>query len=144
MHSADQRWTSIHAEGIEWTDFVLRHKAVRRAMDSRQGSTQSSGRGFKPVFGRYRADAANPPNRVESAWRVWLRSAAEYRAETDFPGVPGITQIVRDKTWWTWHQDGPVRSNQGDETHGTGPVIQALSLLRPAALLPQAEFDFVG
>jgi hypothetical protein len=36
-----------------------------------------------------------------------------------------------------------VTSNFGNESHGSGPVIQATTLLRPAMLLPHAEFKYV-
>lgn len=72
-----------------------------------------------------------------------MRSKTDYRAEIDHPEIETVTQIVRGKSWWTKHGDGPVTSNLGDETHGTGPVIEALNLLRPAVLLPHAEFEYV-
>ncbi len=143
MHSADKSWTSIQAEGVEWTDSRLRHTAVRREMDRRPHGPRGSGQSFTPVFGRYRGEQPKPPDRFTSPWRAWLKSPTHYRTEITPPLIPKITQVVRDKTWWTWQGQGPVTSNLDDEKHGSGSPIQALHLLRPAALLAHAEFEYV-
>lgn len=143
MSAADDRWSSIQAEGIEWIDHQLRHAAFRQDMDRRAGGLRSSGGAFRPVFGRFKPTETQPPTRTRMVWHAWIRSSTEYRAELDPVLLPPVTQIARDKTWWSWIRGQEVTSNLGDETHGTGPLIQALNLLRPSVLLPHAEFEYV-
>jgi len=143
MHGADDRWSSIQAEGIEWTDHQLRYAATTEEMRRRSGGQHSPSRGFSPVFGRYKPTETQRPTRAPMMWRAWIRSPTEYRAELDPGLLPPVTQIARDKTWWSWMQGQEVTSNLGDEKHGTGPLIHALNLLRPTVLLPHAEFQYV-
>jgi len=142
LHSADQRWTSIQAEGTEWVARRVQSEAIRNRMHRLAGATRGSGRGFRPVFGTIQA-RADPPDPMTSTWRAWLRQPADSRTEMDHPGMPTITHIRRGATWWTWSGDEPATSNLGDEGRGSGPVIQAATLLRPADLLPHAEFKYV-
>ena len=143
MHTADHRWNAIQADGIEWVDYRLQSEAIREQIGRQPGVTRGSGRGFRPVFGAIQSRAAKPRERMTSPWRAWLRQPADSRAEADHPGMPTITQIRRGATWWMWSRDDPVTSNLGNEKHGSGPIIQATTLLRPAMLLPHAEFRYV-
>src|SRR4029077_18363701 len=83
MSAADDRWSSIQAEGIEWIDHQLRYAAVTQEMDRRAGGQRSSGRGFRPVFGRFKPNETQPPTRAAMVWHAWMRSSTEYRADLD-------------------------------------------------------------
>lgn len=129
LSTADDRWTTLRADGRAW-----RHGAV--ALEAFLGGLPERRRSRMAAPGR---DAVRES---EESWRVWLAGRTNRRAEFTVEDDPYV--VVRDgASWWSWSPRYGRQTNDGRPNMevGLGP---ALDLLEPAGTLGLLNIDVVN
>lgn len=129
MHTCDQRWRSIRAEGHEWHHHERMEEAFMRGLERRPRV-------------RGRRAAGHESGECREPWRVAIEQPDKARAEFAAGGET-VVQVLRDRTAWTW---SPAQGAQTYEPGGP-PAIgagSAAALLQPYQLLPAVELEVRG
>ena len=107
LHTSEQRWSSLRAEGTEWRDPPLLTKAFMRAMRDRSVVA-------------YGDPEIEPPS-IEP-WRLWIRPPSTFRAEF-VVGDETVSAVIDGDWWWSISPSRGARTNGGrsNHSHGLGP-----------------------
>lgn len=122
VHTSDERWTTLRAEGTEWREPALLTEAFLRAVP--HASTVVS-----------HGDPAAEPVSTEP-WQLWIRQPSTYRTHF-MVGDEKVTAVVDGHRWWSISPSRGARTNDGKEnySHGPGPGEALFSFQRPLGAL---------
>jgi outer membrane lipoprotein-sorting protein len=135
MHTSEERWRWLRAEGRESRHAGLNLEAFMRAVERRRsGSVGVLANSHRKV---------DEPEESERRWRLWMEGANRVRAEFALGHGDMVTAVVDGSTWWSWSRAMGAQTNEGREDSETG-VGPGIALVRPAALLPAVDFEVRG
>jgi hypothetical protein len=135
MHTSEQRWRSLRAEGREWRHEALLLEAFMRMVWRRRSGSVS-------VFGGS-SEEAEEPEETESTWRLWMEGRHKVRAEFAVGHGEMVTAVVDGPTWWSWSPSNGALTNEGSENAETG-LGPGTSLVHPALILPAIDLEIWG
>lgn len=135
MHTSEQRWRSLRAEGKEWRHTAMHLEAFMRMVRRRRS-------GSVAVFGSSSVDAEEPEE-SESRWRLWMARPDRVRAEFSVGHGEMVTAVVDGGTWWSWSPSTGAQTNEGRENAETG-LGPGVALMHPAVFLPAVDLEIRG
>ena len=131
LSTADDRWTTLRADGRAWQHGAVALEAFLRGVPERSRSR----------MGRAGGDGDGAPDSEES-WRVWLAGRTTQRAEFKVEDDPYV--VVRDGAfWWSWSPRYGRQTNDGRPNMEVG-LAPALDLLEPAGALGLLDIEVLN
>lgn len=134
MHTSEERWRSLRAEGREWRHQALHLEAFMRMVERRSGSVSVLGGSSEEV---------EEPEETESTWGLWMERRHKVRAEFAVGHGEMVTAVVDGPTWWSWSPSTGALTNEGSENAETG-LGPGTALVHPALILPAIDLEIRG
>lgn len=131
LYGAGERWTTVSAIGVRWSDRVVSERArerfnARSSSRSRSMMTVTVGDG-------------EPPRFSESEQRFWIARPDRWRTETE-----RHISVGRGDVWWTWSGAQGFVTNEDTPEVGHGSPLEGWGvLLDPGRLLAALRFELV-
>jgi outer membrane lipoprotein-sorting protein len=135
MHTSEERWRSLRAEGTEWRHTALHLEAFMRRVGRRRSRSVA-------VVGDSSREV-DESEQTESGWRLWMAKPERVRAEFAVGHGDRVTVVVDGRTWWSWSPSAGAQTNGGRENSESG-VGPGIALVRPSLLLPAVDLEIRG